>query len=92
MYQWLVFLHVASVLLFMLAHGAQITVMWKQRWEPDPERSLALFESLPGLSLLRLAGLAVIASGLLLVFTLSLWARWWVWLSVLLLGAVWLLI
>lgn len=91
MHQWLVFLHVAAVMAFMLVHGVQVAVMWKERWEPDPERNLALFGPLPGLALLRLSGLAVILTGLALVATRSLWDRWWVWLSLLLLGAIWLL-
>lgn len=90
-YQWLIFLHVAAVLLFMLAHGVQVTVMWKMRWEPDPDRNVALLEALPGLPLVRLLGVAVIATGFLLVAALSLWGRSWVWISLFLLGVIWLL-
>ena len=91
MYQWLLFLHIAAVLGFMLAHGVQVSIIWKQRSEPDPERNLALFEALPsGLTIRIMAGV-VILTGFLLVFSLNLWGRWWVWLSLLLLGAVWIL-
>jgi hypothetical protein len=85
-YHWLLFLHIAAVLSFMLAHGVQVTVIWKQRSEPDPQRNLALFEVLPNGLLLRILTGVVVLMGLLLVFSLSLWGRWWIWLSVLLLG------
>jgi hypothetical protein len=90
-YHWLLFLHIAAVLSFMLAHGVQVTVIWKQRSEPDPQRNLALFEVLPNGLLLRILTGVVVLTGLLLVFSLSLWGRWWIWLSVLLLGVIWLL-
>ena len=91
MYQWLLFLHIAAVLGFMLAHGVQVSIIWKQRSEPDPERNLALFEALPsGLTIRIMAGVVVL-TGFLLVYSLNLWGRWWVWLSLLLLGAVWIL-
>ncbi len=91
MYQWLLFLHIATVLAFLLAHGVQMTVMWKQRWEADPRHNLALFEALPELLPLRLLAGAVVDTGFLLVFNLSLWGRGWIWLSLLILGAIWLL-
>ena len=90
MYHWLLFLHVATVLGFMLAHGVQVTVMLKQRSEADPDRNLALFEILPDVLLLRILGVSVVATGFLLVAALSLWGRWWVWLSLVLLALIWL--
>lgn len=90
MYSWLLFLHIATVLGFMLAHGVQVTVMLKQRSEPDPERNLALFEILPDVLPLRILITSVVATGFLLVVTLSLWSRWWVWLSLLLVALIWL--
>jgi hypothetical protein len=91
MYHWFLFLHIAAVLGFMLAHGVQVSVIWKQRSEPDPERNLALFEALPSGLTVRIMSGVVVLTGFLLVFSLGLWGRWWVWLSLLLLGAVWVL-
>lgn len=90
MYQWLLYLHIGTVLAFMLAHGVQVTVIWKQRTEKDPARNLALFEALPSSRLLRVAMSAVVISGLALVVLLSLWSRAWIWLSLGLLAAIWL--
>ena len=46
-YRWLLFLHFGAVLVFMLAHGVQVMVTWKKRWEADPAQNLALFGPLP---------------------------------------------
>jgi len=89
-YQWLLFLHIASILGFMLVHGVQATLMWKQRWEADPERNLALFAILPDMLLLRILGGAVIGTGLLLTYSQSLWGRGWIWLSLALFVGLWL--
>ena len=89
MYHWLLFLHIALVLGFMLAHGVQVVVMLKQRSEPDPERNLALFDILPDVRPLRILAVSIVATGFLLVATLSLWGRWWIWLSLFLLALVW---
>ena len=88
---WFRFLHVAAVMAFMLVHGVHIFVIWKQRAEPDPARNLALFEALPSVAAIRAVAGAVVVTGLLLVASLSLWAMWWIWLSIGTLGAVWLL-
>ena len=48
MYPWVVFVHVASILAFMLAHGVHMTAMWAMRREPDPERMLTFFNDVPG--------------------------------------------
>jgi len=90
MYSWLLFLHIAAVLAFMLVHGVQVSVIWRQRAESDPQKNLALFEALPDVNQLRIAGSAVIATGLALVVSESLWGQGWIWLSLVLLGAIWL--
>jgi hypothetical protein len=90
MYQWLLFLHIGSVLAFMLVHGVHVTVTWRKRWEVDPERNQALFEALTSVWPVRWAGAAVVLSGLALVFLLDLWNRAWIWLSLALLVVLWL--
>lgn len=89
MYEWLSFVHVGAVLTFMLAHGVHAAVMWRLRWEADPERSQTVFNALTGLPALRLAGAAMIASGFALVAFLGIWDHWWVWTSVLVLTGLW---
>jgi hypothetical protein len=90
MYQWLLYLHIAAVIGFMLGHGVQVAVMLRQRSEADPERNLALFEMLPTVKPLRYLSVGIVLTGLLLVAVLSLWARWWIWISLGLLVVIWL--
>jgi hypothetical protein len=87
--QWLLFVHVATVLAFLLGHGVQVGVMWRQRQEADPGRNLAFFEVLPSSLPLRILGAGVVLSGLLLTTAMSLWSRAWVWLSIGALAVIW---
>jgi len=87
--QWLLFVHVATVLAFLLGHGVHVGVMWRQRQEADPRRNLAFFEILPSSLPLRILGAGVILSGLLLTAAMSLWGRAWIWLSIVALTAIW---
>jgi hypothetical protein len=90
-YHWLLFMHIGSVLVFMLAHGVQVTVTWKMRREADPLQNFALFGSLPVTYWLRLAVLAVVATGVILVAFLNIWTSLWIWASLALLVLIWLL-
>jgi hypothetical protein len=89
MSQWLLFFHVAAVLAFMMAHGAHVTITWAWRRESDPERGLTLFNGLPEITGTRVLVLAVIATGLLAGFVGGWWRQWWMWLSLLILLAIW---
>lgn len=87
--KWLLFIHVASVLAFMLGHGVQVGVMWRQRQEADPRRNLSFFEVLPSSLPLRVLGASVVLSGVLLTAATSAWDRVWIWLSIVVLAAIW---
>lgn len=91
MYQWLLFLHVGSVLAFMLAHGVQVIVTWRMRWQEDPRLIAALFEPLPSMRPLRLSMVAIFVTGVLLMAELGAWTRWWIWLSIAVLALIWVL-
>jgi hypothetical protein len=89
-YEWLLFMHVALVLAFMLLHGVQVTVTWIKRFEADPEQNLGLFAALPSVLPLRITMVTLIVSGFLLVAWLNIWTKGWIWLSLLLLVLLWL--
>ena len=63
MYPWVVFAHVASVLVFMMAHGVHVTAMWAMRREPDPEQMLTFFNDMPTTTGLRVILAVVVVSG-----------------------------
>jgi hypothetical protein len=90
-YRWIVFLHVGAVLVFMLAHGVQVMVTWKKRWEADPAQNLALFGPLPEVRWLRYSALAVVGTGLIAVGYLNIWMQAWIWLSLGILALIWVL-
>jgi hypothetical protein len=85
MYEWVLFVHVASVLAFMLAHGIHVTVMWAMRGEADPERSMTFFNALPTATGLRILLVVVVATGAIAAFMGSWWGSGWIWASLLLL-------
>lgn len=81
MYEWVVFVHIASVLAFMLAHGVHVTAMWATRREPDPERMLTFFNDLPKPTLLRILLAVLVISGATAGFMGSWWGSGWIWAS-----------
>ena len=88
MYQLVVFVHVASILAFMLAHGVHVTAMWAMRREPDPERMLSFFNDLPKPTGLRILLVVVVLSGATAGFMGSWWASGWIWTSLALLAVI----
>lgn len=88
MYEWVVFVHVASILAFMLAHGVHMTAMWAMRDEPDPERMLTFFNDVPTATGLRILLGVVVLSGATAGFMGSWWGSGWMWASLLLLAVI----
>ena len=89
MYQWFVFTHLVGLVLFVLAHGASAFVSWQIRTLRDPDvvsgyltmSQQATRAAYVGLLLLLLGGAAAATDA-------GLWARPWVWGSVIVLIAV----
>ena len=90
MYLWLLFLHVGATLLFMLAHGIHVVIMLRWRQAEDPAFGLTLFNGLPGAGATRILLAAVIVTGLILAVVGDWWQEIWVWLSLVILAAMWL--
>ena len=78
MYQWIVFIHIASVLGLLLVHP--VTVAFHLKEERDDTRIRELLEVSEAASRLRwiFFGL-VIASGVVLGFLGSWWSSVWIW-------------
>ena len=77
-YGWIVFLHVAAVFAFLLAHGISTGVAFRLRSERNRERIAALAE-LSGASLNLFYGswLLLFAAGVVAGFTPGLPGTWW---------------
>lgn len=83
LYGSVVFTHMATVLLFFIAHGTSMAVAFKLKQETDPARVRALVElsrfSLgPPATVMILIGLA---TGILAGFMGNWWGSWWIWIS-----------
>lgn len=89
MYEWLVFLHIGSVLALLTAHGIHATIAWRWRQAADPELGLTLFNGLPQIHATRLLVLAVIVTGIVLGFMGNWWGQAWIWISLAVLAAMW---
>jgi hypothetical protein len=89
MYEWLIFLHIAAVLAFMVAHGAHITAMWRMRAEADPTISLTLLNAVSSALPVRILLAVVVGTGVLAGFMGSWWTRGWIWTSIAVLVVIW---
>lgn len=89
MYELVVFVHVASVLAFMLAHGVHVVAMWAFRGEPDPDRALTFFNDLPKVTGTRILLSVTVGTGVLAGFMGSWWTSGWIWTSLAVLVVIW---
>ncbi len=84
LYPWLVYVHVAGVLVFVLGHGVSVGVAFKVRDERDPARILALLQlSTWSLWMFYLGILLLLGAGIWAGFTPgadgSWWEQGWIW-------------
>jgi uncharacterized membrane protein len=77
-YPWLVYVHVAGVLVFTLGHGVSVGVAFKVREERDPQRILALLQlSTWSLWLFYIGVLLLLGAGIWAGFTPGIPGSWW---------------
>jgi len=89
MYNWLVYLHVAGTLGFMMAHGASASAAFALRRERNIERVRALLElSANSYGLMYLSLLVLLVSGVVAGFVGQWWGWGWIWASLALLVAI----
>ncbi|HEU0028618.1 MAG TPA: hypothetical protein VFQ25_16020 [Ktedonobacterales bacterium] len=90
MYQWLVFAHIASVFVFLLAHGVSAAVVFRVRAEKDVATlralldlsALAVMVSFYSLAALLIAGIAA-------AFVGRWWGFGWPWAALAALVVIW---
>jgi hypothetical protein len=89
MYRWIIFVHIAAVLGFLLAHGSSAGVAFALRRERRPERLKALLHlSSSALSVFYLALLVLLVAGITAGFVGGWWSYGWIWVSVVVLIAM----
>jgi uncharacterized membrane protein len=90
LYLWVRFTHIASLMVFFVAHGASAAVAFRLRRERDLARVRALLElsaSSVGLTM-SVSLLVAFATGIWLGFLGGFWDRGWIWASLALFIAV----
>ena len=89
MYPWLVLLHVIGVFGFLMAHGVSAGVAFALRRERHFERMRALLElSASSYGLMYLSLLVLLVTGIITGFMGQWWGRGWIWVSLILLVAI----
>ena len=89
MYPWLVFLHVISLFGFLMAHGVSAGVYFALRHERQIDRLRWLLQLSTGAARVMLISLlALIVTGIIAGFMGQWWSHGWIWLSLILLVAV----
>jgi len=96
LYPWIVFIHVASILLLLLMHGGVLAVTYAIREERRPERLAALldvsaltFDSRRPFGRIFWLDLLVVAlSGIVLMVMGGFWRQAWPWISIALFVAI----
>jgi hypothetical protein len=82
-YRWVVFLHVAFVFGFLLAHGMAVSMTFRIRRESEPARIRALLDASSATTGLMYPALGlIVVTGVVLAFMGGWWARWWIWASI----------
>jgi uncharacterized membrane protein len=81
-YPWVVFLHVAGVFGFLLAHGTSVTVMFRLRTERERERIGTLLElSSTSMTMFYASIVVLLGAGILAGFIGNWWRMLWIWVS-----------
>jgi hypothetical protein len=83
LYQWVVYLHIASVFAFVGIHGVSAWTGWMIKRERDPAR-IAWLTSLSGstVNAIYYALALVLATGVMLGFMGSWWGKRWIWAAI----------
>ena len=81
-YTWWVYLHVAGVLVFLIAHGVSMGVSLRLRQERDPRRIMALLDvSSNSISGLYVGLVLLLAGGIVAGFVGNWWGQGWIWVA-----------
>jgi len=89
MYGFIVYLHIASVFIFLLGHGVSVHVAFVLRRERNLDRLCALLDLSLFSYLSMMIGLVLfLVTGIIAGIMGSHWGRWWIWTAVVLLVAL----
>jgi hypothetical protein len=82
MYRWILFLHILSAFIFMIAHGASANITFKLRQQTSREGIAALLDlSSAHIPPMYVALLTMLLTGIVLGFLGRWWRQGWIWAS-----------
>lgn len=89
LWQWLVYLHVASIFAFLGMHGASMVVVYRIRRERDRKKIVDLL-TLSGETArpMYVTLVLIVLTGVLAGLKLQSFSHWWIWLAIVLLVAI----
>ncbi len=81
-YQWILYLHILSILAFLATHGITIGTVFKLRRQNHPDDAKILLNlSRESLRLASVALIAILITGITLGFLGGWWSRLWIWVA-----------
>ena len=93
MYNWIVFLHVTVIFIFLIQHAAEIIVTFKLREQKEPEGIFATYSFLPDNNSrnLRLTYSLIIVTGAVAGFMSTWWKQGWMWSALGVMIVIWII-
>jgi len=81
MYNWVVYLHVTVIFIFLIQHAAEIIVTFKLREQKEPEGIFATYAFMPDNNSrnLRITYSLIIVTGAVAGFMSTWWKQGWMW-------------
>ena len=81
MYNWVVYLHVTVIFIFLIQHAAEIIVTFKLREQKEPEGTFATYAFMPDNNSrnLRITYSLIIVTGAVAGFMSTWWKQGWMW-------------
>jgi hypothetical protein len=81
MYNWIVYLHVVVIFIFLIQHAAEIWVSFKLRQQKEPEGIFATYAFMPDNNVrnLRITYSLIIITGMAAGFITIWWRQGWMW-------------
>ena len=92
MYNWVVFLHVTMIFIFLIQHAAEIIVTFKLREQKEPEGVFATYSFMPNNNSrnLRITYSLIIVTGAVAGFMSVWWRMGWMWTSLGVMIVIWI--
>ena len=92
MYNWVVYLHVTVIFIFLIQHAAEIIVTFKLREQKEPEGVFATYSFMPNNNSrnLRITYSLIIVTGAVAGFMSVWWRMGWIWTSLGVMIVIWI--